>query len=544
MKLLVLLLTIFYVFGIIVVIVLAAGQPAAELTLKVSKDKILNSEIITEYKRDANDFIIEGTENYVMAYSYISNKEISVESDEIIEKRTSNSKTYKTDNPFEFRTVIYASEVFYKETDNKWYKINIATTTTNTFNTQTTSLFKRILGNVYAQNITASSTAGDGWCETPYNTNWDVPHDAANCNGGYTTYTDTLNEVYSISNTAATGYKIARGFLPFDTSAIPSNATITSSTLKIYITGTNNDDNDGDDFIVLVQTSQASSNTLISDDYDQAGAINNPSEGSSRIDIGNITASAYNSWILNATGTAWIKKSGETSNCGTTAGITCLGLREGHDVVDSPLATGGGFIINRIKWSSLEAAGTTQDPLLEITYTVPPSGTVSCSVDNSSTAFGVLSDTVIATSSPNITVSSTCTYSAGCTITVLDAGSGSNPGLWNSTSSALIESSNASYAASSTLVAGTEGYGIRATTTASGSGGTLGIATRYNTGLAGGLAGSAQDVGGLSLSAITLASSTAAVTSREIAVTHKAAIASNTPGGTYSDTITYGCAGN
>ncbi len=352
------------------------GQITSELVLKTSKNKILANEIIMEYERDKDNFIILGTEKYVMGYSYISNKEAPIEFNEIIEKRTANSKTYKTNDPFKFRTIIYAGESFYKEADNKWYEIERATTTINAFNTQTTSLFKRILGSVYAQSITASSTAGDGWCETPYNTNWDIPHDAANCNGGYTTYTDTLNEVYSISNTAATGYKIVRGFLPFDTSAIPSNATITSSTLKIYITGTNDDDNDGDDFIVLVQTSQASSATLISDDYDQVGAINNPSEGSNRIDIGNITTSAYNSWILNATGTPWIKKSGETSNCGTTAGITCLGLREGHDVVDSPIAIGAGLVISRIKWSSLEATGTTQDPLLEITYTIPSGGAV------------------------------------------------------------------------------------------------------------------------------------------------------------------------
>ena len=126
----------------------------------------------------------------------------------------------------------------------------------------------------------------------------------------------------------------------------------------------------------------------------------------------------------------------------------------------------------------------------------------------------------------------------------MDAGSGSNPGLWNSTSSAIIGSSNASYAASSTLVAGTVGYGVRATTTTAGSGGTLGIAARYNTGLANGLLGSAQDVGGLSITAITLASSTATYDGREIIVTHKAAIASDTPGGNYNDTITYGCTAN
>lgn len=180
-----------------------------------------------------------------------------------------------------------------------------------------------------------------------------------------------------------------------------------------------------------------------------------------------------------------------------------------------------------------------------VTVSASVTAALSCSTNVTATALGTLTDASISTASPNASTTMSCTNSsAGCTLYINDSGNGTDGGLWNSTSSALVESPNASFSASSTLAAGTEGYGIRATTTTSGSGGILGVATRYNIVAANGLAGSANDVGGLTTSTKTLASSTAAVTGREMVVTHKAAVATATPGGTYDDTITYSCLGN
>ena len=86
------------------------------------------------------------------------------------------------------------------------------------------------------------------------------------------------------------------------------------------------------------------------------------------------------------------------------------------------------------------------------------------------------------------------------------------------------------------LVAGTEGYGVQATTTSAGSGATLGVNSNFNQ--------IGDTVAGLSVTNLTVASSTGAVTNREIVVTHKAAIAANTLSGTYSDTLTYSCLAN
>lgn len=171
-----------------------------------------------------------------------------------------------------------------------------------------------------------------------------------------------------------------------------------------------------------------------------------------------------------------------------------------------------------------------------VTVSATVSTSVSCSTATTTSAFGTLTIASVFTSTPNVTSTMSCNYGAGCTLSVLDAGSGANPGLWNASASSLIKSPDASYIATSTLAAATEGYGLQATTTAAGSGATLGIATRYNQ--------TGNTVGGLTTSNQTIVSSTLPISGREVVVTHKAAIAGLTAAGSYTDTITYSCTGN
>ena len=170
-----------------------------------------------------------------------------------------------------------------------------------------------------------------------------------------------------------------------------------------------------------------------------------------------------------------------------------------------------------------------------VTVSATVSAVISCSSNISSTDFGTLTDSVIATSTPNASTTMSCSNSStGCTLSVNDAGSGVNPGLWSSPN--LIESPNAAYNATTTLAAGTKGFGIQAATTTVGSGGVLGIALRFTY--------TGNTVGGLTTTTLTLASSTSASTNKEVVLTHKAAIATATLGGSYSDTITYSCTAN
>ena len=163
------------------------------------------------------------------------------------------------------------------------------------------------------------------------------------------------------------------------------------------------------------------------------------------------------------------------------------------------------------------------------TTTIQAAPTVSCSTNITSTDFGTLSVSSVTTASSNASSTMSCSgTTSGCTLYVKDAGSGSNPGLWKSTSPTyLIVSADA------TLSSDVDGYGIQATSTAAGSGGTLSFNSKYNK--------TGNDVGGLTLTNTVLASSTVDVSNREAVVTHKAAISSTTLSGSYSDTITYEC---
>ncbi|MFH1346977.1 MAG: hypothetical protein ABIH10_01870 [Spirochaetota bacterium] len=165
-----------------------------------------------------------------------------------------------------------------------------------------------------------------------------------------------------------------------------------------------------------------------------------------------------------------------------------------------------------------------------VTVSASVQATIACSTDEGSTDFGTWTDTSIKTATPNASSTMSCANSgSGCTLYVKDAGDG-NPGLYNSGATYLIAS------ASTTLSGGTEGYGIQATSTATGSGGAITINSTYYK--------ESNDVGGLLTTNAILASTIATSSNREVVVTHKASVASNTPSGSYTDTLTYECTAN
>ena len=172
---------------------------------------------------------------------------------------------------------------------------------------------------------------------------------------------------------------------------------------------------------------------------------------------------------------------------------------------------------------------------------IPP--TLSCDFSTTAVSFGSIDDTAVYTAG-NITVTITAP-AAGFTLSVQDCGdntvctSATNPGLYAATStpSDVIGSATNTYADSVVLSFGVEGYGIRAATTTAGSG-TLTLSYRY------GVSNQVVDanyVGGLEINNISLASSTAAVTGREVVVTPKAAVAVSNAKGDYKDILTFTC---
>ncbi|MCK4822325.1 hypothetical protein KA005_41565, partial [bacterium] len=165
--------------------------------------------------------------------------------------------------------------------------------------------------------------AGDGIVNSPYGS-WATAQDAAT--GSSIDYTSSYSMIIAYHELSG-NYTISRSFFPIDTSSINDDANITEAIFKVRKYTTYNDDDDGDDFMVVVQTNQSLMTELSTADYNQCGnVVDNPTEGSNRIDLGSIIY-GYNSFILNEAGMTWIDKTGWTK----------LGLREGHDVIDSAI---------------------------------------------------------------------------------------------------------------------------------------------------------------------------------------------------------------
>lgn len=117
---------------------------------------------------------------------------------------------------------------------------------------------------------------------------------------------------------------LSRVFIPINTTSYSSDPTIYDAYLGIY-----EDDNGvGGGGVTgleigLVQTTQASTTSLSTDDYDQCGDLNSPTEGMTRIDAYNPSeVVTYNFWRLNSVGRGWI----------SAGDVTKLGLRYGHEI--------------------------------------------------------------------------------------------------------------------------------------------------------------------------------------------------------------------
>lgn len=210
---------------------------------------------------------------------------------------------------------------------------------------------------VYPDPDVETSTV-DGFAGDNSSSDWNTVHDAAgnqSKDDGDPTFVETGID-------SGGTYRIRRGIFLFDTSAIDAGDTISATTLSLYgNAGTLDQDNDGDDFIAIVTSNPASNTAIANGDYDAVGdAIDNPTEmhdAGARIDLGSFNTSGYNDFAFNATGIGNVTK----------AGITKLGAREGHDIIDSAYS-GSTNTRNRAAIQSADASGTTTDPKLVVVH--------------------------------------------------------------------------------------------------------------------------------------------------------------------------------
>jgi|GEM_PF-1151951 len=343
--------------------------------------------LATEYASEP-DGSAEISSEPIIVYTYITDQPAPAETyedlKEDIEKRTPTSQqfvVYKNDKEEKYVGKFYTAMHFARQGD-KWYEVKRATTTKNAFLKQVKPTPLIRMGEFFGQMVFAADTiysgAGDGHVYKDDSVSWATTHDAA---AGTTATASAITAILRSSCTIFDSIcRIYRLFLPFDTSAIPSDAVLVGASLNIYVTDTTDVDNDGSDLIYTVQTFQADSTTLGTGDYEDCGSDNGTAGRAKYIpevgddegnDITNITSNAYLEITLNPTGVGWIKKSGEISSCGVTAGYTCLGIREGHDIINVEIGHGTIFG-DSVTISTSENSGTSQDPYLLVTYSMSP----------------------------------------------------------------------------------------------------------------------------------------------------------------------------
>lgn len=344
---------------------------AEDLKLKSAPKDVIHSEAFTT---------ASGTD--VVKYAYLAG-EVGSQLNEDIQRRTPVSYTEvinqfkdENDKPMEtLKTTFLSSPQFYQD-GGKWRQIEYATTTPDVFSMsgaipyiKRRELAERIVPGapVYAltstfypdPNVETSSVDGDIVISTDSFgcdfTAWDqatggglgIPTD----NGGtvfvYVQYIDNGD----CTDAAA----VARGFLLFNTAALGSSATISAASISIYVTNKYTGSNDGWD-LVYVDTVTTSSNTsLLGGDYGNVSTVSQ----ATAVDITSITTSTYTALTFNSTGRSNISKTG----------VSKFGIREGHDFDNAVPGSGAGA--SGVGFSAAETAGTSQDPKLEVTYTVP-----------------------------------------------------------------------------------------------------------------------------------------------------------------------------
>jgi hypothetical protein len=146
-----------------------------------------------------------------------------------------------------------------------------------------------------------------------------------------------------------------RAFFGFDTSSLTADAIITAATFTVYLIP--NSDTGGGSVLNLTGYSPASNTNIVKGDYDSFDDI----KRTNGLAYSSISANAYNTFTLNASGLSYIKKTG----------VTNFMMRLEIDIDNSSLSWASGRT-----WGSVGAryspyTGTGSDPYLIVTYAVP-----------------------------------------------------------------------------------------------------------------------------------------------------------------------------
>ena len=266
------------------------------------------------------------------------------------------------------------------------------------------------------------SGAGDGVVYTVANVNWATAHDAAVGDALLDEHTAPI--IAASRKVASDSYYLYRGFLPFNTSALPDTVNISAATLTL----TANAAAVGSSYnLSLVQTSQASTAGLELADYNNYTTTKGATDIARPTGAGNTTQ-----FTLNVTGRGWISKTDWTK----------LGVFDSSDIANSDPGTNY-YVGIRLS----EYAGTASDPTLVVTYTAATSTT---STSTSSTSSSTSSSTTSETSSTSTSTSSSTSSSSTTTSTSSTTSSSSTSSTTTSTSTSSSTSSSSTSTSTTT----------------------------------------------------------------------------------------------
>jgi len=286
-------------------------------------------------------------------------KEVELELNEIPSKRTENSivifKRNLGDDRIEVEHKFYEKPQFYNE-NGIWKYIEYKTESRFAYELKhgTRIVFGEIAYAI-SGNITFYPSAGDGYVRYTNGATWSTARNALAGNGA----DRSTSLIYSpyVGKTSGGYFDIYRFYSPFDTSALPDNYSVSAAQLCVWVYSKADGDNDGNDWINVFKTKQATYYNLVNADFNIATKWETTTAGATAIDIGDISTGGYNCWNFNATGISWI----------SNTSFTPIGLLEGHDDINSAYA-GANNTSNHIRIYTSETAGTTKDPYLLVTY--------------------------------------------------------------------------------------------------------------------------------------------------------------------------------
>src|SRR3990167_11054355 len=109
-----------------------AGFAVINKPREIQIGDVIGSKEITEFAMEKGR-TIPNTGKQVIKYAYIASA-LANEPNEIVEKRTSNAKTFSTDKPNEFKLRIIAGDPqYYRDDNGRWWQADYATTTIQNF---------------------------------------------------------------------------------------------------------------------------------------------------------------------------------------------------------------------------------------------------------------------------------------------------------------------------------------------------------------------------------------------------------------------------